>query len=51
MIAAGWALRAHEATLTIVSGIFPAYPGWFSVKIVDSAQNTRAKPRILLTIL
>ena len=51
MIAAGWALRAHQATLTFVPVIFYANPDRFSVKIVDSAQNTRAKPRILLTNL
>jgi hypothetical protein len=31
--------------------IFYANPDRFSVKIVDSAQNTRAKPRIPLTNL
>jgi hypothetical protein len=43
-----WWARAHHATLTIVPGIFPAYPVGFSVKIVDSAQDTRAKLRALL---
>jgi len=48
---AGWRPSAHEATLSIVSVIFRANPDRFSVKIVDSAQNTRAKPRIPLTNL
>jgi hypothetical protein len=43
-----WWARAHQATLSFVLPIFRANPGRFSVKIVDSAQNTRAKPRILL---
>jgi hypothetical protein len=45
------ASRSFNTTLSIAPPIFCANPDRFSVKIVDSAQNTRAKPRIPLTNL